>query len=138
MKKYFTLEQAEDSLKNIKTIIKDLKEIKCSLDLFNSINVEYTDDYNGNFDELNFTKINKDFHKISFDFFSKIEEIEKTGCLIKDINDGLIDFFCLFEGREIMLCWKYGEDKIEYWHEIDDGFTGRKPINILIDKLKQN
>lgn len=136
MKRYFTLEQAQDSLKSIKNIIKDLIDIKNSLDLFNSINVEYTEDYNGNFDELNFTKINKDFHKVSFDFFAKIEEIEKTGCLLKDINEGLVDFYSLFEGREILLCWKYGEEKIEYWHEIDNGFMGRKPINILIEKQK--
>lgn len=136
MKKYFTLEQAQNSLTDIRKIVKEIIEIKDSLEIFNSINIEYTEEYDGEFDELNFTKINKDFHKISFEFFSKIEELENTGCLLKDINEGLVDFYCLFEGREILLCWKHGEDKIEYWHEIEDGFTGRKPINILIDKLK--
>ncbi|MEK6937135.1 MAG: DUF2203 domain-containing protein [Nanoarchaeota archaeon] len=138
MKKYFTLDQAKDSLKDIKKLIQELKNLKDSLDLFNSINIEYSDDYNGNFDELNFTKINKDFHKMSYDFFCKIEEIEKTGCLLKDINEGLIDFYCLYEGREILLCWKEGEEDIEYWHEIEDGFRGRKPINLLVkEKNKQ-
>lgn len=136
MKKYFTIEQAQDSLKDIKQIIQELKKLKGSLDLFNSINIEYSEDYSGNFDELNFTKINKDFHKMSFDFFCKIEELENTGCLLKDINEGLVDFFCVFEGREIMLCWKEGEEKIEYWHEIEDGFKGRKPINVLVSKEK--
>lgn len=130
-RKYFTLEQAQISVNKIKYTIKDLMDLKNSLEMFNSINIEYTEDYKGNFDELNFTKINKKFHKISFDFFSKLEELENIGCVIKDLNEGLIDFYSLFEGKEIFLCWKYGEENIEYWHDIEDGFSGRKPINIL-------
>ena len=57
-----------------------------------------------------------------------IEEIQAAGVLIKDIEVGLIDFPAIFGGREVLLCWKLGESKIEHWHGVDEGFTGRKPI----------
>jgi hypothetical protein len=57
-----------------------------------------------------------------------IEEIQAAGVLIKDIEVGLIDFPAILAGREVLLCWKLGEGKIEHWHGVDEGFTGRKPI----------
>jgi hypothetical protein len=58
-----------------------------------------------------------------------IENIQECGCVIKDLQAGLVDFPTLFEGREVLLCWKVGEKGIHYWHETADGFRGRKPID---------
>lgn len=57
-----------------------------------------------------------------------IEEIQAAGVLIKDIEAGLIDFPAVLGGREVLLCWKLGEARIEHWHGVDEGFSGRKPI----------
>ncbi len=57
--------------------------------------------------------------------------IEEMGCVIKDYKSGLIDFPAIYNGREIYLCWKLGENEITAWHEIDEGFIGRKPISEL-------
>jgi hypothetical protein len=57
-----------------------------------------------------------------------VEEIQETGCLIKDLEEGLLDFPAMLGDREVYLCWKLGETKIEYWHHVDDGFAGRKRI----------
>ena len=134
LKRYFTLEEAQRVLNEIKDDVKKILEAKASLDLINSINVEYTEDYSGEFNELNLTKFNKEFHKLSYEFFSKIEEIEEKGCIIKDIDEGLIDFYSIINGKEIFLCWKYGEDKLEYWHDIEDGFLGRQHVDNLLAK----
>ena len=56
------------------------------------------------------------------------EEIHAAGVLIKDIEIGLIDFPALLAGREVLLCWKLGESRIEHWHGVEEGFSGRKPI----------
>ncbi len=56
------------------------------------------------------------------------EEIHAAGVLIKDIEIGLIDFPALLGGREVLLCWKLGEPRIDHWHGVEEGFTGRKPI----------
>ena len=135
-KKYFTIQQAQKAVDEIKIEIKKILELKTSLDILNSIDVEYTEEYEGNYDELNFTKLNKEFHKLSFDFFSRMEEIEKKGCVIKDIDEGLIDFYSLFNGKEIFLCWKYGEEKIEHWHDLECGYSGRQHVTDLLKKNK--
>jgi hypothetical protein len=54
------------------------------------------------------------------------EELEKVGCELKDYHVGLVDFPGKLDGREICLCWKLGELKLEYWHELDSGFAGRQ------------
>ena len=60
---------------------------------------------------------------------SAIEEVQEIGCLIKDLDIGLIDFPTTYHGNEVYLCWKLGEAGIEYWHGVDEGFRGRKPID---------
>lgn len=59
---------------------------------------------------------------------TQIGIIQETGCLVKNIQVGLIDFPHLKDGREVYLCWKYGEEDISYWHEVDAGFSGRTPL----------
>ncbi|HMB96672.1 MAG TPA: DUF2203 domain-containing protein [Tepidisphaeraceae bacterium] len=63
-----------------------------------------------------------------------LDELYNVGCEIKDFQSGLIDFIGRHQGRDVYLCWKPGEDKIQYWHELDAGFTGRQPISTLQEK----
>lgn len=58
-----------------------------------------------------------------------LEELEEIGCLVKDLDTGLVDFPTLFRGEEVYLCWKLGETGITYWHGVSEGFAGRKPID---------
>jgi len=58
-----------------------------------------------------------------------IEQVQEAGCLIKDLDIGLIDFPTTYRGVEVYLCWKLGEEGIEYWHGVDEGFRGRKKID---------
>jgi hypothetical protein len=51
-----------------------------------------------------------------------------TGVALKDINSGLVDFLSRRDGRDIYLCWRYGEESVAYWHELETGFAGRQPI----------
>jgi hypothetical protein len=59
----------------------------------------------------------------------RIEAVLETGCLVKDLEIGLVDFPTLFRGVEVYLCWKLGESGITFWHGVDEGFRGRKPID---------
>jgi hypothetical protein len=60
---------------------------------------------------------------------SAIEQVQETGCVIKDLDIGLVDFPTLFRGVEVYLCWKLGESAIEFWHGVEEGFRGRKSID---------
>lgn len=57
------------------------------------------------------------------------EKIEQMGILVKDLDIGLIDFLAHYQGREVCLCWKLGEERIRFWHGTDEGYAGRKPID---------
>ena len=58
-----------------------------------------------------------------------VEQLQNLGCLVKDLDTGLVDFPTLFRGQEVYLCWKLGEPSIEFWHGVDQGFRGRKAID---------
>jgi len=58
-----------------------------------------------------------------------VNRIQETGVIVKDLDIGLVDFPSLLEGEDIYLCWKLGEDHVDFWHGVDEGFTGRKPID---------
>ena len=60
---------------------------------------------------------------------STLESVQQCGCVVKDLDLGLVDFPALLHGEEICLCWKLGERRITYWHRLSEGFAGRKPID---------
>ena len=61
-----------------------------------------------------------------------VKSFDEKGILVKGIDDGLIDFpHIRSSGEEVYLCWKLGEDDIQYWHPIPDGYAGRKRIDEL-------
>jgi hypothetical protein len=60
------------------------------------------------------------------------QKLTTKGILVKDLDTGLIDFPCIRENREeVYLCYRLGEEEIEYWHRIEDGFPGRQSIETL-------
>jgi hypothetical protein len=58
-----------------------------------------------------------------------IERVQELGCVVKDLDIGLVDFPTRFRGVEVYLCWRMGESDIEFWHGMDEGFRGRKAID---------
>jgi hypothetical protein len=57
-----------------------------------------------------------------------VDEIASHGAQVKDLDTGLIDFPALRRGETVLLCWQLGEDEIAWWHRVDDGFAGRRPL----------
>jgi len=60
-----------------------------------------------------------------------LETIQATGCLVKDLEMGLLDFPAILNDEEVLLCWRLGEDRIRYYHGVNEGFQGRKPLDPL-------
>ena len=58
-----------------------------------------------------------------------IERIHATGCIVKDLDIGLLDFPSRIDNKDVYLCWRLGEDRIRFYHGQDEGFAGRKPID---------
>jgi len=60
-----------------------------------------------------------------------VVRIDDWSITLRDIQSGLIDFPALVNGRQVCLCWQLGEDEVEWWHELADGFAGRKHLTEL-------
>ncbi len=77
----------------------------------------------------NLAKKKKEREQLTAKLLEAVNKIQETGCVVKDLDEGLVDFPSLLDGREVYLCWKLGEQRIGYWHGIDEGFAGRKPLD---------
>lgn len=62
------------------------------------------------------------------EFYSLVDQIHQQGCLLKDVEQGLIDFYAVLNGKVVYLCWKMGEEKVSHWHEVGKGYSSREPI----------
>jgi hypothetical protein len=60
---------------------------------------------------------------------SALTRILETGCIIKDLDTGLLDFPSRINDEDVYLCWRLGEDRIRFYHRQDEGFAGRKPLD---------
>ena len=64
-------------------------------------------------------------------FEGEMEQLNGLGAQLKSLEEGLVDFFAERGGELVLLCWKDGEDQIRYWHDLESGFAGRRPLEEL-------
>jgi hypothetical protein len=124
MPRYFTLQEANQTLNIIRPLMDQVQQIRWKVlenqpEAWPAIEKSV-----GNGGNRALSNMVQDFEK----FDALIHKILETGVLIKDINLGLLDFPALKDGREVYLCWQYGEEDIAFWHEVEAGFAGRQPI----------
>ena len=125
MPRYFTLEQANETLNLIRPMMEEVQAIRRKIlesqpEAWTAIEKSV-----GNGGNRALSNMIEDFEKLDL----LVHRILETDVLIKDINIGLLDFPALRNGREVYLCWQYGENDIAFWHEVDTGYAGRQPID---------
>jgi hypothetical protein len=79
-------------------------------------------------DPADVREIKRDIISRLHDYQSSWNELENMGIVLKDARTGLLDFYSRIDGKLVFLCWKYGEEAITHYHDVDQGFAGRKPI----------
>lgn len=135
---YLTLEEAEKILPDIKIKMGKVIRLTKSIDVLESIDV----DSDNEIPEVDIAMmdINKNYFKKMYFFYKELLELSRLGAVVKDADEGLVDFYSKFENRDIFLCWKFGENKISHWHEVNTGFSERKSISLLkkVSKTSQN
>jgi len=65
---------------------------------------------------------------VADDIASAVERVTELGCLVKDLDLGLVDFYAMMDDQPVLLCWQFGEPQVTHWHGVDEGYAGRKPI----------
>lgn len=124
--KHFSLSEARDMLPDLKIKLSKIVELKKSLDE-KGYDI-YKHQYFGGIGPNGTGNFPKDLESL----VELVHSISEEGILIKGIDNGLIDFPHIREnGEEVYLCFLLGEDDIEYWHDIADGFPGRREVDDL-------
>ena len=68
-------------------------------------------------------------HHLTHEIQEELESIQTRGCVVKDLDEGLIDFYALRGDRLVFLCWKSGEEVVAHWHPLDRGYAARLPLS---------
>ena len=76
-----------------------------------------------------FTKSGVEYVETVSHLMLLIHQVKEMGVILKDADKGLCDFPYMRQGRVVYLCWQLGEERIEYWHDIETGFAGREPLD---------
>ncbi len=130
-RKFFTLAEAQRALPLVKRIVADIQGVQAGrLKLHAELSAGVAD--------LSASKqksLQGEFDRASDRLEKLVGELGMIGVELKDASRGLLDFPSLYEGREILLCWKGGEESITYWHELQGGYAGRKPVSALVGTL---
>lgn len=133
MPKFFTLQQAEKILSDVEPAIREAISAKAEYERAESEwqNVSERVSVLGGMrvDRARMMQQKNQREAAARAFQQAVEKVHKFGCLVKDLDIGLIDFPTLFQGEEVYLCWKLGERGIQFWHGVSEGFRGRKPID---------
>jgi hypothetical protein len=123
--KYFTPAEARRTLPLVKKIVQDILDTTKEMRLL-------ADEIGNNAEGDDRIK------KMASDVDKFMNELEEIGCYFKDwkFSIGLVDFPGLIDGKEVFFCWKSDEEDIEFYHELDEGFAGRKPIPLKLIEVK--
>lgn len=133
MPKRFTLAEAQSLVPQVETSLRGAVSLKTEFDDADAAVRGFLDRVNmlGGMmvdrDRVRETRERRD--NLAQRLKTAIEQVQELGCVVKDLDIGLVDFPTLFRGVEVCLCWKLGESRIEYWHGMEEGFRGRKPID---------
>jgi hypothetical protein len=124
MPPYFTLQEANETLNLIRPLMDEVQKIRQKILQNQPEAWPAIEKSVGNGGNRALSNMVQDFEKLE----ELVRRIQEMDVLIKDINLGLLDFPALKDGREVYLCWQYGEGEIAFWHEVEAGFAGRQPI----------
>lgn len=132
--KIFTLEKANSAIPLVRRVVEDIREGYSKAASKKKQLVEMAGRKPASLSEeaaLQVNAMRSEIQVLVAEINGYLEELNKIGVELKDPQAGLIDFYCRHQNRLVYLCWRYNEERIEFWHELDAGVAGRKPISEL-------
>jgi hypothetical protein len=129
--RYFTPEEADALLDEVRPLAEALVAHRRAMAVTATRQARLVQRIAGNggdFDPQEPRTLEEDFRREDQAAVRCVTELHALGVLVKDLDRGLVDFPALRGDEEVLLCWQVGEDEIAYWHGVDEGFAGRKPL----------
>jgi hypothetical protein len=132
--RYFTLEQANAALDEVRPLAERMVAHRREAAVLLTRRAGLTSTIAGNGGDLDpgeLARVEAEIGEQAKGVARCVNEIHGLGAQVKDADEGLVDFPALHGDEEVLLCWKLGEDEIAYWHSLEDGFAGRRPLSDL-------
>jgi hypothetical protein len=129
--RYFSREEANEALEELRPLAEEMVELRRELVEAQARRASLGAQVGTNGGDLtpsDFAEADERMDHVASELADRIERIQAAGVLVKDLDRGLLDFPAERDGEEILLCWHVGEDEIRFWHGVDEGFAGRKPL----------
>ncbi len=124
MARTFTVEQANEALISLRPLVQKLLELRKAILARQPEIWPALEKAVGNGGSQVASQAAMEF--IQLDTLAR--QIQSSGAVLKDLNIGLLDFPSLRDGKQVYLCWQYGEESVQYWHDLDSGYAGRQKI----------
>jgi hypothetical protein len=122
-KRYFTVDEANRALPYVRRVITDVREVYQQIV---SLRRNLEQQHGRSADPLE-REYEQAMDRLSY----LVDEVHAVGAELKDFERGLVDFPAQHEGRDILLCWHAGEDRVDHWHELENGYAGRRSVALL-------
>jgi hypothetical protein len=129
--RYFTVEEANEALEEVRPLTDELvghRRALVELQERQSVLTTRIAGNGGNVEPHELEEVQEQLDEEVAGIARCVARIHEVGALVKDLDDGLVDFPATRDGEDVLLCWRLGEEEIGFWHGLDEGFSGRKPL----------
>jgi hypothetical protein len=129
--RHFTPEEANALLEQVRPVAESLVAHRRAFTVAAARRARLTQRISGNggdFDPQEPSELDEQLQHDAEAVARAVEKLQALGVLVKDLDRGLVDFPALRDGEEVLLCWQVGEGEVAYWHGLEEGFAGRKPL----------
>ena len=129
----FSVEEANRAAAEIRPSLERLVKAKSELDRVQRrievLTLALSGATAGNPDAVTLRQLTERCNRLAGELSRGVAAIQRRGCLVKDLERGLIDFYSISGDRLVFLCWHLGESEVSHWHTLEGGFAGRQPLN---------
>ena len=131
MPKFFTVDEANRTLPLVRRIVGDI--VSTHQRLLALVDEYRGYDQNAKVSRARRRQLEEEMRELTDRVNGFVAELEELGAEPKGFEEGLVDFHGMLDGRAVLLCWKLGEESVEWWHELDTGYRGRQrlPAHLL-------
>jgi hypothetical protein len=129
--RHFTPEEANSLLERVRPVAESLVAHRRAFTVAAARRARLSQRISGNggdFDPQEPSELDEQLEREAEAVARAVNELQRLGVLVKDLDRGLVDFPALRGGEEVLLCWQVGEDEVAFWHGVEEGFAGRKPL----------
>jgi hypothetical protein len=130
-RRYFTPTEANEQLEEVRPVAEELvahRRTMADAARRRAGLVQRIAGNGGDFDPQEPRALEEEFVREGEAVAECVQRLEQLGVLVKDLDSGLVDFPALHDGEEVLLCWQVGEPEVAFWHGLDEGYAGRKPL----------